>query len=101
MSTEAKHELREQEPTPLPVIHRLVIWQNLWNWTQEESGTTRIHITSAAGLSGKTLCGRPFPATKGYPVAVRFCKRCVTAAQRAGVSKESVRALAYVGGIGK
>lgn len=85
----------------LPVILRLVIWQNLWNWTLEEGGTTRIHITSAVGLSGKTLCGRPFPAAKGYPVAVRFCKRCTTAALRTGITKEQIRTLAYVGGMDK
>lgn len=80
----------------LPVVLRLVIWQNVWNWTLEESGTTRIHITSSAGLSGKTLCGRPFPAAKGYPVAVRYCKRCVTAAKKLGRDIQEIKTLAYV-----
>lgn len=97
----AHTQTRTTEDGPLPVVLRLVIWQNLWNWTQEESGTTRIHITSMAGLSGKTLCGRPYPATKGYPVAVRFCKRCTNAAQRTGITAEQIRTLAYVGGMGK
>lgn len=41
-------------------------------------------ITSSSGLSGKTLCGRPFPAAKGYPVAVRYRKRCLSVAKKAG-----------------
>lgn len=78
------------------VALRLVIWQNVWNWTLEESGTTRIHVTSSAGLSGKTLCGRPFPAAKGYPVAVRYCKRCEAAAKRLGHEAQEIRKFNYV-----
>jgi len=56
---------------------RTVKWKNLWNWTIEEGGTTRLHMTNSDGLSGTTLCGREFPRTKGYPTAVRYCKTCV------------------------
>lgn len=56
---------------------RKVKWCNVWNWTQEEGGTTRLHLTNDGGLEGKTLCGRTYPRCKGYPVAVRYCKTCV------------------------
>ncbi len=56
---------------------RLVAWKNLWNWSCEEGGTTRLHLTNDEGLAGKTLCGREYPRAKGYPTAVRYCKTCV------------------------
>lgn len=79
-----------------PVQLRRVAWQNIWNWTLEESGTTRIHITAAQQRSGKTLCGRPFPVEKGYPVSLRFCKRCLAKAKASGYSIEQVRKLTEV-----
>lgn len=56
---------------------RTVKWKNLWNWTSEEGGTTRLHLTNDEGLAGKTLCGREYPSAKGYPTAARYCKMCV------------------------
>ena len=56
---------------------KTVKWRNVWNWTSEEGGTTRLHLTTSEGLEGTTLCGREFPRRKGYPTAVRYCKACV------------------------
>lgn len=56
---------------------RTVKWKNLWNYTAEEGGTTRLHLTAAEGTTGKTLCGRDYPRNKGFPTAVRYCKTCV------------------------
>jgi hypothetical protein len=44
----------------------------------------RIHLTSAEGLTGKTLCGREFPADKGWYSPHKFCKRCVNKAYKMG-----------------
>lgn len=72
---------------------RLVKWRNVWNWTGEEGGTTRLHLTNDEGLAGKTLCGREFPRRKGYPTAVRHCKTCL---KNAKLSPAQVRTLEYV-----
>lgn len=72
---------------------RLVKWKNLWNWTSEEGGTTRLHLTSSEGLSGTTLCGREFPRCKGYPTAVRYCKVCV---KKSKLTYEQLRAFEHV-----
>lgn len=79
-----------------PIQLRRVAWQNLWNWTQEESGTTRFHLTDARGQSGKTLCGRSFPVEKGYPVSLRVCKRCAVKAAASGYSREQMYRLVSV-----
>jgi hypothetical protein len=86
----------QSKPVDTAPTLRLVKWQNIWNWTLEESGTTRIHITAARQRSGKTLCGRPFPVEKGYPVSLRFCKRCLAKAKTVGHSIEQVRKFAEV-----
>ncbi len=72
---------------------RLVAWKNLWNWTQEEGGTTRLHLTEAEGLAGKTLCGREFPRRKGFPFSTRYCKVCV---RKSKLKLAQLRALEYV-----
>jgi hypothetical protein len=69
---------------------RTVKWRNIWNWTSEEGGTTRLHLTNSEGLSGSTLCGREFPRRKGYPTAVRYCKACV---KKSKLTYEQIRAL--------
>jgi hypothetical protein len=72
---------------------RKVKWRNVWNWSQEEGGTTRLHLTISEGLSGTTLCGREFPRQKGYPTAVRICKSC---ARMSGLTPEQIRAFESV-----
>jgi hypothetical protein len=72
---------------------RLVKWKNLWNWSREEGGTTRLHLTESEGLTGTTLCGRTFPRSKGYPTAVRYCKACV---RKSKFSAEQLRSLELV-----
>lgn len=64
---------------------RTVKWRNVWNWTGEEGGTTRLHLTADDGLSGKTLCGRDYPRRKGYPTAVHYCKTCVKKSGRSSI----------------
>jgi phage terminase large subunit GpA-like protein len=56
---------------------RKVKWCNVWNWSQEEGGVTRVHLTKSEGLSGTTLCGRAFPSRKGHPTAAHYCKACL------------------------
>jgi hypothetical protein len=72
---------------------RKVKWKNLWNWTGEEGGTTRLHLTDSDELSGKTLCGRKFPRCKGYPSAVRYCKTCV---KKSKLTYDQIYALSFV-----
>jgi hypothetical protein len=67
-----------------------VKWRNVWNWTGEEGGTTRLHLTNDSGFTGRTLCGREFPARKGYPTAVRYCKICI---RKSGLSFQQIREL--------
>lgn len=72
---------------------RTVKWRNVWNWTGEEGGTTRLHLTDSEGVAGTTLCGRDFPHAKGYPTAVRYCKTCV---KRSKLTYEQIRVLESV-----
>jgi len=72
---------------------RTVKWKNLWNWTSEEGGTTRLHLTTSVGASGTTLCGREFPRAKGYPTAVRYCKSCV---KKSKLTYDQIRTLESV-----
>jgi hypothetical protein len=72
---------------------RTVKWKNLWNWSSEEGGTTRLHLTNDEGLSGTTLCGREFPRRKGYPTAVHYCKACI---KKSKLTSEQLRALESV-----
>jgi hypothetical protein len=72
---------------------RTVKWKNLWNWSSEEGGTTRLHLTEGEGLSGTTLCGRKFPRHKGYPTAVHYCKACV---KKSKFTSEQLRTLESV-----
>lgn len=65
---------------------RKVCWCNLWNSAaayHSDVGSL-IHLTEAEGVAGKTLCGKSFPADKGYPASGRLCKRCVKAARAQG-----------------
>jgi len=72
---------------------RLVKWRNVWNWTSEEGGTSRLHITNSEALSGTTLCGREFPRRKGYPTAVRYCKTCI---KKSRLSSDQIKTLDLV-----
>ena len=69
---------------------RLVKWQTTMNYSLDGGGTTRLHLTEAEGLTGKTLCGRIFPTEKGWPTAVRYCKTCV---RKSGMTAAELRDL--------
>ena len=88
LEEQAQENERHDEPK-----YRSVKWRNLWNWTSEEGGTTRMHLTGSEGLSGTTLCGREFPDSKGYPTAVRYCKTCV---KKSKMTVEQIKELEYV-----
>ncbi len=47
------------------------------------------HLTDNDGIAGKTLCGRQYPADKGFPspLAGRWCKRCLNAAYKRGFER--------------
>lgn len=67
---------------------RRVQWVN-WRQHIQAMDTDRgcqHHLTAAEGLTGKTLCGREFPADKGGAsvLAGRWCKRCLNAAYKRG-----------------
>ncbi len=57
---------------------RKVAWCSLWNRAAARNTDvgSLIHLTDAPGTTGKTLCGREYPADKGHPAAARLCKRC-------------------------
>lgn len=57
---------------------RKVAWCNLWNYARAMDTDTGslIHLTTDPGLTGRTLCGRLYPADKGHPWCGRLCKRC-------------------------
>lgn len=57
------------------------------------------HLTLAEGLTGKTLCGRAFPAYKGgpSPLAGRWCKRCLNLAKKRGFDQAMIDRVESVG----
>lgn len=63
---------------------RRVAWMNIHNWRaiDRDGAGTRVHLTEEAGSSGKTLCGKEFPAAKGYPSNFKFCRKCFAKAGR-------------------
>ena len=76
---------------------RKVHWRNLWNWTSESDGVgSAVHLTDDAGATGKTLCGRVFPAHKGYSSSLKICKRCINKAYKAGHPKGFTAKLEWV-----
>lgn len=78
---------------------RNVAWCNLWTVGASYRGQEtpgRVHITDAEGITGKTLCGRKFPANKGFPSAGRYCKRCCAAAYARGEVKGFSKDLEWV-----
>lgn len=67
---------------------RRVAWCNLWNIARANDTDgmgSRWHLTTSPGLSGRTLCGKSFPAVKGYPSVWRACRRCQRIAQQRGL----------------
>ena len=70
-----------------------VKWRNVWNWSSEEGGTTRLHLTESNELSGSTLCGREYPRRKGYPTAVRYCKTCV---KKSSLTYDQIHTLGFI-----
>lgn len=87
-------------PDALPTL-RLVAWTNIWNRSaavNSDGHGTKHHVTSEAGYSGKTLCGRTFPEDKGYPSTwgAGVCKRCANRAYAMGFEKGFTRGLKSV-----
>lgn len=72
---------------------RKVLWSNVWNWTHSGGIASRVHLTADAGLTGKTLCGKSFPAAKGCPSGYKGCKACW---KKAGITAAEYQALGYV-----
>lgn len=63
---------------------RVVAWTNIWDRgaaLHSDVGSL-IHLTETEGVTGKTLCGREFPADKGHPATGRVCKRCWNIAKK-------------------
>lgn len=54
-----------------------VVWSNVWNWTHSGGHGSRVHLTKGEGITGVTLCGKPYPRCKGHPIGVYVCKRCL------------------------
>lgn len=73
---------------------RTVSWRNIWNWTAKADGYgSRTHLTESEGPSGKTLCGREFPAERGHSSSWHFCRRCLNKAYAQGYPKGFTRDL--------
>lgn len=84
-------------PTTL-TLHK-VAWCNTFNHSTAincDGYGSKAHLTSADGKAGKTLCGKEFPAVKGYPSTVGFCKRCCNAAYKMGFEKGFTKELGWV-----
>ena len=77
---------------------RKVCWCNLWNRSAafHHDVGSRVHLTEAEGVTGKTLCGREFPADKGYPAHAHVCKRCVQIARKRGYQRGFTLYLEFV-----
>ena len=61
---------------------RKVMWAKGVSYNAQLHGDygTTCHLTTGPALgklTGKTLCGRPFPYDKGHPAGWRMCKRCL------------------------
>jgi len=71
---------------------RIVAWTNTWNRAAANHGDygSLMHLTEG-GISGKTLCGRTYPASKGHPFSPKLCKRC-----RAKVQSVDLKSLVWV-----
>ena len=92
-----RNEVTERSKA-LPVLRR-VQWVNLWQrGYQELHGDvgSRVHLTQSEGPSGKTLCGREFPADKGYYSPHKWCKVCVNKAYKLGFQKGFTKGIDYV-----
>ncbi len=65
----------------------IVQWTNMWNEAaaaHRDVGTLA-HLAEGNALTGTTLCGKTYPARKGYPSGLtRYCKRCMNKAHAAG-----------------
>jgi len=73
---------------------RTVKWMTTMNYSIDGGGgTTRLHLTESEGLQGRTLCGRNFPARKGWPTAARYCAVCL---RKAGLDRDALAALSQV-----
>jgi hypothetical protein len=78
---------------------RIVIWCNDWNFiaaSNNDGYGSKSHLTNQDGTSGKTLCGKSFPHSKGFPSSTGFCKTCLNLAYRKGYCAESVKTLEEV-----
>ncbi len=75
-----------------------VQWCNLWNEARASHADvgSMVHLTSADGLTGVTLCGKDYPARKGCPGPSRLCKRCLTKAYKQGSARGFTKTLGYV-----
>lgn len=72
---------------------RQVVWANVWNWTHGDGIASRVHLTTDDGLTGKTLCGKKFPRTKGCPSCYKTCRACL---KKVKITREQWNALGYV-----
>lgn len=75
---------------------RRVYWTKYHVTTYHDHAPTLQHLTADAGLRGKTLCGRKFPADKGQAQGWKFCKRCVQKAYALGFVKGFTKELDFV-----
>jgi hypothetical protein len=75
-----------------------VAWCNVWNRSLANDGDgygTKRHLTASEGVAGRTLCGKSFPADKGYPSTwgAGYCRRCVKAAYAKGYTQGFTKGL--------
>lgn len=77
---------------------RVVQWLNIWNWSLAsdcDGYGTKYHLSMMEGRTGKSLCGRQYPAEKGSPSSwgAGYCKRCLNRAYRMGYEKGFTKGL--------
>ena len=72
-----------------------VYWTKYHVSYHDHAPTTQ-HLTAESGHSGKTLCGRKYPADKGDAQGFKFCKKCVHKAYAMGFEKGFTKELDFI-----
>jgi hypothetical protein len=77
---------------------RRVAWCNVWNaaYQSRDGNGSKVHLTTSEQATGKTLCGRIFPADKGYPASIGTCRACLRAMTVEQARQVPIRDLEWV-----
>jgi hypothetical protein len=79
---------------------KIVIWCNDRNMVQANNGDGYGSKSHLSIKNPNTLCGKIFPAYKGFPSSTGFCKKCLSIAYKKGYPKGFTKSLEEVPSIG-